>query len=203
MERFFSKTKLAAEVRPGMTTPCLEWTAGRLRGGYGGFKVAGKTVRAHRMAWELINGPISNDRCVLHKCDNPPCARIDHLFLGSYVDNRVDCCTKGRQARGDKHGSHLHPERLSRGNAHWSRIRPERLARGDASGSRLHPETRPRGELHVRSKLTESNVKFIFQLRDRGWAQQRLAAEFGVSLGLIQFVLNRKIWKHVCIEGRL
>jgi hypothetical protein len=35
VERFFSKTKLADVIRPGMTTPCLEWQAGRHVFGYG------------------------------------------------------------------------------------------------------------------------------------------------------------------------
>jgi hypothetical protein len=137
--------------------------------------------------------------CVLHRCDNPPCVAIDHLFLGTQVDNRLDCCAKGRQASGDAHGARLHPERLSRGEAHGARMR-EVAARGDANGARLHPESQARGEAHGNAKLNEGNVRFVFQLRARGWTKTRLAAEFGVSRSQIGRILDREVWKHVRLE---
>lgn len=33
---------------------------------------------------------------VLHKCDNRPCCRPDHLFLGTAKDNTDDMISKGR-----------------------------------------------------------------------------------------------------------
>ena len=67
----------------------------------------GRMQLVHRMAWELENGPIPEGRCVLHTCDNPPCVRPDHLFLGTVADNNKDRDDKGRQAalRGEQHGS--------------------------------------------------------------------------------------------------
>lgn len=52
--------------------------------------------RAHRLAWELANGPVPAGQFVLHRCDNPPCARPDHLFLGTAADNTADMRSKGR-----------------------------------------------------------------------------------------------------------
>jgi len=206
MRRFFSKTKLAETPRPGMKTPCLEWQACRDSKGYGRLSSRigrmGKVEAAHRLMWELEHGPIPDDLHVLHKCDNPPCVAIEHLFLGTPADNAADRDAKGRQSAppkfyGDKHWTHLHPEHLPRGDAHWSHLRPERMARGNTSGPRQHPERMPRGEAHGMAKLTEGNVRFIFQLHNQKWSGNRLAAEFGVSNVLIGQVLSRKIWKHV------
>lgn len=203
-EYFFSKTKLATEVRPGMTTPCLEWQASRNRKGYGQVRYDGKNDGAHRVAWVLEHGPIPDGLYILHRCDNPPCVAVEHLFLGTAADNMADKMAKGRHVAlsGDAHPARLHPERQPRGDAHHSRLHPERLARGNAHGARLHPESRPRGERVRTAKLTEDNVRFILQLRAQGWKQKRLAAEFGVNRSLISYVLARKIWAHVDLEVR-
>ena len=205
-EYFVSKTKLATEVRPGMGTPCLEWIAAHLPSGYGLFGLAGKVLRAHRVVWEFAHGPIPAGLWVLHKCDNPSCVAIEHLFLGTAADNSDDMIAKGRdrKAFGDANGSRLYPERLRpcRGDANGSRLHPESRPRGDANGSRRHPERLPRGEKHVSSKLTEDNVRFIFQLRTQGWSQRRIAAAFGVTQGAIYLILARKHWAHVDLGTR-
>jgi len=56
----------------------------------------GKKFRAHRLAWEMTNGPIPNRSLVLHRCDNPRCVNPEHLFLGSPKDNMIDKMEKGR-----------------------------------------------------------------------------------------------------------
>ena len=182
--RFFSKTKLAEAPRPGITTPCLEWTAGRNQRGYGRFKRAGKTELAHRVAWELANGPVPTGMCVLHRCSSPCCVAVEHLFLGTQADNNADMVAKGRQV-------------TPRGDAHLTRLHPERLARGDANGARLHPESRPRGDRNGRAKLNEVDVRRIFELRDQGWTGKCLAAEFGVDQAQISRILARKRWARV------
>jgi hypothetical protein len=52
--------------------------------------------RAHRVSYELANGPIPAGLCVLHHCDNRPCIRPSHLFLGTRRDNALDKTLKGR-----------------------------------------------------------------------------------------------------------
>jgi hypothetical protein len=75
---------------------CWTWTAGRNADGYGWFKISGGPKVAHRVAWELTNGPIPEGLIVRHRCDNPPCVNPGHLELGTHKDNRRDCSQRGR-----------------------------------------------------------------------------------------------------------
>jgi hypothetical protein len=77
-------------------TPCLEWTGGTVKGGYGRTRRGGKAVLIHRWAWEQEHGPIPPGMKVLHHCDNPPCYEVEHLFLGTQRDNVQDMVSKGR-----------------------------------------------------------------------------------------------------------
>lgn len=79
-----------------LSTPCLEWTGARFTRGYGAKKVGGRMRRVHRLEWERVHGLIPEGMCVLHRCDNPPCYNLDHLFLGTVLDNTRDMIAKGR-----------------------------------------------------------------------------------------------------------
>ncbi len=69
--------------------------------GYGTITVKGRKVKAPKVAWMLIHGPVPAGLCVCHKCDNRICVRPDHLFLGTVADNNRDCRVKGRTCRGE------------------------------------------------------------------------------------------------------
>ena len=70
--------------------------------------------------------------------------------------------------------------------------------RGDKNGSRLHPERVPRGELHHKAKLTASKVSQMRAIHESGGiSHTQLAAQFGVTRGLVGFIIKREIWKHV------
>jgi hypothetical protein len=87
---------------------CWEWT-GRKGGklAYGRLKRNGIEYQAHRYSWEITNGPIPEGLFVCHHCDNPPCVRPDHLFLGTQADNLADRDAKGRAVywRGEKNAA--------------------------------------------------------------------------------------------------
>lgn len=85
--------------RVGKSDGCWEWTGYRAPAGYGqlgrGPRNEGLAL-AHRLSWEFHYGPIPDGLLVCHRCDNPPCVRPDHLFLGTFVDNAQDMVSKGR-----------------------------------------------------------------------------------------------------------
>ncbi len=87
-----------------LQTGCWEWVGAMFWNGYGQIWCGEKSLKAHRVSWELHNGPIPegdgyHGTCVCHKCDNRKCVNPDHLFLGSHKDNVSDRNAKGRQAR--------------------------------------------------------------------------------------------------------
>jgi hypothetical protein len=104
------------------TDTCWLWTGkGRQHFGYGVINSGGKNgkiERAHRVSWAIHKGPIPDNLCVCHHCDNPLCVNPDHLFLGTRTDNNRDMNRKGRYDRtkrpkGERHGmSKLTPEKV-------------------------------------------------------------------------------------------
>lgn len=88
---------------------CWVWTGTLNNKGYGR---AGRRY-AHRIAWEMANGPIPPGLFVLHTCDNPPCVNPDHLGVGTAKDNSSDASRKGRlngrpnRPKGEQNKSHV------------------------------------------------------------------------------------------------
>src|SRR5581483_3046477 len=91
-ERFWAKVL--------KTDGCWLWQGAPAgKGGYGQLRINGnepKREQAHRISLRLAGIEIPVGMVVCHRCDNPPCVRPDHLFIGTYSDNMRDCYRKGR-----------------------------------------------------------------------------------------------------------
>jgi len=124
-------------------TPCRVWQGTVYpKGGHGCYHTGGRAVRIHRWVWEQAWGPIAAGMVVMHLCDNPPCFRLDHLRLGTQLENIADRHRKGRSA----------------------------------------------------SKLTSEDVAGIRErLRQRA-PQRAIAAEFGVTQGMVSLIKRGKSW---------
>lgn len=92
-----------ARVEKGSPNGCWEWK-GQRRKGYGRFRLSGlgrvrRWFSAHRIAWELFHDKaVPEDRSVLHHCDNPPCCRPGHLYLGDQLQNMRDRMERNRES---------------------------------------------------------------------------------------------------------
>lgn len=100
--RFWDKVnKDGPIIRPELG-PCWIWIACTFTDGYGCINFNGKRVGAHRVSWQVHNGPIPDALQVLHHCDNRSCVNPSHFFLGTNQDNVADKIRKGRAKTSDK-----------------------------------------------------------------------------------------------------
>jgi HNH endonuclease len=153
------------------TESCWLWGAYRTKTGYGTITYEKQSLLTHRVAWELLCGPIPKGLLVCHNCpngDNPSCCNPEHLFLGSYKDNMVDAAQKGRMASGNRNGTRLYPERIAR------------------------------GEQINTAKLTERDVVEIRRLSSEEHLSARvLGRMFNISGVMVGKIVSRVSWKHV------
>lgn len=81
IRRFFAKIQIG--------DGCWIWRASLNRAGYGTFASGGRTVMAHRFAFELMVGPIDSENVLDHTCKTPSCVRPDHLEPVSQSENVI------------------------------------------------------------------------------------------------------------------
>ncbi len=99
-----------AQVSKAGPDDCWEFNGVR-RSGYGLIWVTAERdhIGAHRVSWEIHNGPIPKGLWVLHKCDNRPCVNPSHLFLGTAQDNTSDMIQKGRYVQPLRYSGQRNP----------------------------------------------------------------------------------------------
>lgn len=149
------RDNLEAYLKLDPVTGCLEWTRYVDPAGYGRVRYDGETGYVHRLVWEREHGPIPEDLLLRHKCDNPRCASLKHLELGTHADNAKDRDSRGRNGN-LTHGKYVGD---FKNNKYGSRMDSARARRG----------------------LTDSQVRELRKLRDEGFTQKQLGERFGIS----------------------
>lgn len=100
--------RLWSKVNKGAPHGCWEWTGTTARG-YGYMSVDGKPRPVHRIAYELVIGPIPVNRVLDHLCRNRRCCNPDHLEPVTEAENILrGVGSSARHAR-KTHCDHGHP----------------------------------------------------------------------------------------------
>lgn len=159
------------KVSVGATDECDIYNGATDKDGYGQFYADGHQIKAHRFSYMVNDGygfrEIPKGILVCHKCDNPPCVKNSHLFLGTHAVNHADRNAKGRQASGDRNGA---------------RTKPGNMARGSS---------------HPNHKLDEDQVRVIREVHAKTDSAAEIARMFGVTYQNVRSILIRKTWKHI------
>lgn len=160
VERFWSRVSR-------QESGCWLWTGWRDRDGYGRLKWRGRKIRAHRLAYELHNGPVASTLQVCHSCDVPACVNPAHLWVGTNRDNVADSIAKDR----------------------WTT--------GDRNGSRTKPASRPRGARHYNARLTPTDVQAIRAAAAAGAPKRELAEHYGLVLSHVYRIVKGEKWRSI------
>lgn len=113
-DRFWSKVERSDD--------CWTWTGAKTRrnNGYGRFRFNGDLYVAHRVAYELLRGPIADGLVIDHLCRNTLCVNPDHMEIVTQTENirrgeapsaingRKTHCIRGHELTGDNVWIHQH-----------------------------------------------------------------------------------------------
>lgn len=173
--------------------------------GYGRMKIDGKATRAHRIAYVLFKGPISEDKIIMHSCNNKLCVNSDHLKEGTNTENSQQMVEEKRQVCGNaKLANHVSRIRelhntgnysyedlakifnVTKGtiafvirNEHWKDDNYVRMYNTKVGGIRKH-------------KLTKEQENEIKEKYQNGIQQRQLSKDYGISKGLVYNVIHNK-----------
>lgn len=81
--------KIQTQAAPGFDQPCWVWMRNLTRDGYGRITWASQHKSAHRVAYELLIGPIPDDKVIDHLCRTRACVNPRHMEVVSTRENTM------------------------------------------------------------------------------------------------------------------
>ena len=151
------------------------WTGSRTTDGAGKLKVAGRTVSARRVAWELYRGPLSPTAAVNACPDDPACLRVEHLSLRGELPAKDG---RRRAARGTGSKTEVRP-------GVWKlTVTAGRYA--DGRVRRVHRTVRAGSEAEARGQL----AGFVAEIRDAPLPERRSDRDVTVDEAIEQFLTD-------------
>lgn len=151
--------------RVSVTDGCWVWNGPLRPNGYGQVTRRGRNISAHRVAYELVNGPVPEGAVLRHTCDNRRCVSPRHLVPGTQRENARDMVERQRSLTGDRNPMRVNPGSVLRG--------------ADNGNSKLTPE--------IASEIRR--VRAV-----EGLSLALLARRFGVCKRTVQLVLSGRRW---------
>jgi hypothetical protein len=80
-DRFVNSVQQNGPTVDSELGPCWQWTGCVHRSGFGIIGHEGKKKLVHRVAWELVHGPLPSRVLIEQVCGNRLCVRLDHFRL--------------------------------------------------------------------------------------------------------------------------
>lgn len=100
---------------------CLIWKGAVTRGrnGYGRIRIKRKGWCVHRVVWTITKGLIPDNRVILHSCDTPLCCNVEHMVIGTQLDNVKDMIKKNRDRKNAPRGERAGNTKITEADAIW------------------------------------------------------------------------------------
>lgn len=185
------------------TESCWLWTGQLDSKGYGKFEIAGKSRPASVVSYALTHGPIPPMGLVCHHCDNPPCVRTEHLFLGDHSINRLDADLKEFDLSMQvKTEGDLTAERIQQRMDKIRTLNREvRAVRMDARRARQSAARKERERTNPSNwtpvNFSDEEIRQIRAVPDGKGVNTVLARQFHVSRQAIAAIRKREAYRHI------
>ncbi|UYL86613.1 HNH endonuclease [Arthrobacter phage RadFad] len=137
------------------TEGCWNWTAAK-NSGYGRFQIGNKKlVQAHRVAYELTNGPIAPGLFIDHMCHNRACVNPAHLRT---VTNKEDLENREGAQKTSRSGIR---------GVYWNKAKGAYYAQVQHAGKRYFAGMHSTLEKAEAAAVAKRNELFTHNLADR------------------------------------